>query len=454
SRGEPEQAGTVTAPAPTGDIYKVAGIAGEPEMRVRIQARVPSVELAGTPEFAVTPLRGLVREGRQTVKGPLVFTLDEFGWVVQRPSGKPLRFSRDRDVEVVGLGDDPVICNGTMYPGRFRLTAATSGGNQAGDIARASEQARTIPAAPALAGTGAPGAAAPADPARVIDVIEHVPLEAYLPGVVAKELYEGWPAAAYQVQAVCARSYAIHERLRSMAAGRAFDVEATTRDQAYQGASAPPVARQAVESTRGLVMAYGDAVLRTYYSSTCGGRTASAKETWPITRGYEYNLAAPLQASARPSACQKSPLFTWRTDRDRADLARRLAAYGQKMGFMIRQIKDVQNVSVLAVNAVGRPTEYKVVDSDGKWYRLKAEELRLACNTDYPGSAPITRANRVNSGDLELVLEGSSVLIMGRGFGHGVGMCQFCTRGWAEQGEGYEQMLPRFYHGARLVRAY
>src|SRR5690606_18576940 len=74
--------------------------------------------------------------------------------------------------------------------------------------------------------------------AATFDVVEHVYVEDYLPGVLTRELYPGWADAAYEAQAVAARSYAMHERQRRLASGDYFDVESTTQDQAYGGANA------------------------------------------------------------------------------------------------------------------------------------------------------------------------------------------------------------------------
>src|SRR5690606_21035761 len=138
--------------------------------------------------------------------------------------------------------------------------------------------------------------------------------ESYLPGVVAKELYQTWPLPTFQAQAVCARSYALHERGRARAAGRLFDVEATTQDQVFAGATDLPVAHSAVESTRGQVITYRGGVLRAYYSSTSGGRAASAADTWPTGPGFEFNQAFPLQAAPRQYFDQASPAYRWTRD--------------------------------------------------------------------------------------------------------------------------------------------
>lgn len=420
------------APAPEGEIYKVAGISGEPDIRVRIAAAVPTAVIDGPEAFWVGPVGE--RRYSELLRGPIEVVLGEDAWTVKNGSGQPRVWPREKDLELSPVSEKSgeagwARFNGVKYAGSFRLTAPQGSGSRGGEAAKASGR---VP----------------------FDVIEVLKLEEYLPGVVAKELYRDWSLGTFKVQAITARSYALHERQRSLAAGRKYDVEATTQDQAYGGATQLPVAVQAVRETRGQILEHRGAVLRAYYSSTCGGRTASARDTWPTHRGYEFNLAAPIQGKERPFACEGSPLFRWKVERPKAELVRRLAAYGERNGLLIRQIKDLAKVEVLRTNETGRPAEYKVVEPGGKWYPLRAEELRIACNTDYPGAPPITRQTRVNSGDLEFAVQGSTVVISGRGFGHGVGMCQYCAKAMAERGEPTEAMLELFYPGARVVRAY
>lgn len=332
------------------------------------------------------------------------------------------------------------------------------------------------------------------------DVVEFVGVEQYLPGVVAKEMMTGWPLEAYRAQAVAARTYALHERERSLAAGQAFDLESSDRDQVYGGATSNGVAREAVESTRGVVLMDGDRLLRTYFSSTCGGRTASARDTWPTGPGFEYNLAGPIQAHHRESACTGSPLYRWQVERPRGELVQRLRAFGERQGLMVKRIKDLKAIEVMAYNGDGRPSRYKLIEPGGAWYQLSAEELRLGCNAgvnggkgvaaapapgvtvvaDSGGTAPgaptlgveagpsgavigppatvtlpdVTRQTRVHSSDFEAQVVGERVVFSGRGFGHGVGLCQYCAKAFAERGETWRVMMERFYPGARIVDLY
>src|SRR5690606_22258115 len=132
-------------------------------------------------------------------------------------------------------------------------------------------------------------------PGATLEVINLVPLETYVAGVISKELYSTWPLETYCAQAVTARSYALHERARAARDGRAYDLENTTADQVYGGANMLLVAEQAAEITRGQVLKRRGVILRAYYSSTCGGRPGSAADTWPTGPGYEFNLVDAIQ---------------------------------------------------------------------------------------------------------------------------------------------------------------
>ncbi len=288
----------------------------------------------------------------------------------------------------------------------------------------------------------------------VFDLVESIPIERYLPGVLAKELYFGFHPTAYEAQAIAARTYALHERSRRMRTGDHFDVESTTMDQAYAGADSHPRAADAARKTAGRVLTWNGGLLRTYYSSTCGDRPASARDTWPTTRGFEYNLAEPIQATPRRCACEASPRHRWSVTRPAASAARRLARWGELNGHPIRRLEGLSSIDVAGRNAAGRPNRYRVTGADGGIHELTGEQLRLALNTNRAGLPKITMKDRALSGDVDVTVAGGRVVIEGRGFGHGVGMCQFGAEGLARQGFPAEEILRRYYPGAGLERAY
>lgn len=134
----------------------------------------------------------------------------------------------------------------------------------------------------------------------LLRVVNIVPVEAYLQGVVAGEMPHSWPLEALKAQAVAARSYA----LASLVRGKPFDLYSDVRSQVYLGmAGERPETTRAVLETAGEVALYGGKVATTTYFSSSGGRTASAADV--------YGAAVPYLVS-RPDPWDRiSPHHRW-----------------------------------------------------------------------------------------------------------------------------------------------
>lgn len=287
-----------------------------------------------------------------------------------------------------------------------------------------------------------------------VQAVNALELERYVAAVASRELYPSWEASAYEAQAIAARSYAMQSMGLSAARGRGWHVESGTIDQAYPGHTTHERSIRAVMATRGRVLASGGRVLRAYYSSTSGGRSGSAADTWPTSAGFEYNLAVPLQAHTAVHASDASRYHTWQVVRSADDVTRRLRAWGAANGHTLRSARSVAAIEVERTNRVGRPAVFRVGESNGVSHTLSAEQLRVALNTSAAGLPDVTGDTRVRSGDLEVTATGQRVVIRGRGFGHGVGMCQFSAQALALRGWSAEAILMNFYPGARIERAY
>lgn len=124
-----------------------------------------------------------------------------------------------------------------------------------------------------------------------LTVVDTLPLELYLRGVVPNELGpEQFPSlAALEAQAVAARTYAIANLGRSAVSG--FDICATPRCQVYRGvATHHPLSDEAIERTRGMVLTSAGVPIRALFTSTCGGHTEDVEaifggEPAPYLRG-------------------------------------------------------------------------------------------------------------------------------------------------------------------------
>jgi stage II sporulation protein D len=281
-----------------------------------------------------------------------------------------------------------------------------------------------------------------------LDVVNHVAMEQYLPGVLHRELFAHWDPAAFRAQAVAARSYAIFESAR--AAQRHFDVESTTASQVYGGAVAHERARQAVRDTAGVVLVHDGRVVPAYYSSCCGGTGQNAAFAFPA--GIDI---PPLRGRADANWCMASPNFRWTAIRPRQELAVRIAAWGRANKHPVAQLADIADIRVTGVNQVGRPARFAVVDPAGRVFQLGPEQFRFACNTDAPGTPPLAAQARLKSSHVTPRVLGHQVHFEdGRGHGHGVGMCQWCAQSMATHGYAAQQILEAAYPGATLARVY
>jgi stage II sporulation protein D len=128
---------------------------------------------------------------------------------------------------------------------------------------------------------------------KKLQVVNALPLDTYVLGVVGREMPSNWPAAALEAQAVAARSYALAE-VDNVVTARAYDVYSDTRSQVYGGIAAEsPAVTAAVQATAHQVVLYGGKIATTYFSSSSGGRTVSAAEAWGKSVPYLVSVDDP-----------------------------------------------------------------------------------------------------------------------------------------------------------------
>lgn len=112
-----------------------------------------------------------------------------------------------------------------------------------------------------------------------LTVINNVGIEDYIKGVVPSEMPSGWEAEALKAQAIAARSYALANLGKRAKYG--FDLNDTTEDQVYGGASAETMkTNYLVDETKGLVLTQDLKIIPAYYSASAGGQTINASAVW------------------------------------------------------------------------------------------------------------------------------------------------------------------------------
>lgn len=286
------------------------------------------------------------------------------------------------------------------------------------------------------------------------DVVNDLDIDGYLKGVVSVELYSSWEDQAYMAQSIAARTYAIYEA-RTSGAGRYWDLYADERSQAYRGMESETAKSiRTVDATAGLVVAQGPAggerIFKSYYSSCCGGKTQSAYDAF----GDDYTRA--LSEEERGGTCSISPRFSWGPIViSKQEIARRISVWAKRrseqQGALVPEtrMQGVDRIDLAYLNKLDRPVLFYVTDTAGQRFMMRAEDLRTAINTDAAAGSILYSGffKPVNDRDVIRFTEG-------HGYGHGVGMCQWCAQRLALMGWDHKRIVLWSYPGAKLIRAY
>ncbi|MCS5692151.1 SpoIID/LytB domain-containing protein [Cyanobium sp. FGCU-6] len=283
-----------------------------------------------------------------------------------------------------------------------------------------------------------------------LQAINVIGVESYLPSVVGSEMPATWPLPALMAQAVAARTYALGQRRPSAP----FDLKATVASQVYRGVSAETAStREAVARTRGEVLTYGDALINAVFHSSSGGATENSGEIW--SRQLPYLVSV-------PDFDQRSPVRQWEQRYEPEQLRR---AFPETDG--------VRGIEVLAKSSTGRIRRARIIGPAGA-LELSGPELRqrlglrstMASFQFLPTAAPVVgvplfapaaagsiqgAVGAAGRNDDPPAVAAPSLLVSGRGFGHGVGMSQWGAYGLALKGQGHRQILSHYYPGARLT---
>lgn len=235
-------------------------------------------------------------------------------------------------------------------------------------------------------------------------VINIVPLEEYLYGVVPSEMPYYWHQEALKTQAVLARTYTLN-RIKS-GVGKDYDLENTENSQVYKGKSAEySSTTDAVNSTKGEVIYYENVIANVYFHSTCGGHTESPKNVWSVK-------SPPYLNGVECQYCKDSPWAEWerRIKREQWD----------------EFIKD-SNIE-LEINSSGRLSRLNGIEG------TKIRSIFKLPSTFIVG----------------IEVRENEVIVKGKGYGHGVGVCQWGTKKMAEVGFSYRDIISYYLPGVTV----
>lgn len=274
-----------------------------------------------------------------------------------------------------------------------------------------------------------------------LNAINVIDIEKYLRGVVPYEIgrLDESKFEALKAQAVAARTYAYKHYGSRKAQG--FDVYADTRDQVYKGIhSVSDVTDKAVRETEGVVMTYNGEFITAYYHSTCGGETEGV-----VTWGRPNHPYLQNKPDLRPDGtpwCRESNYTEWTREFDESELRDLFQINAKEAKANVPSFSSIHAINILDTLKSGRIHTLEITTNSGK-FTAKADKIRWLFKrggTILPSS--FFRIHR----------NGDQWILKGKGFGHGVGLCQMGARARAQAGQSYIQILTHYYPGITLEK--
>ncbi len=283
------------------------------------------------------------------------------------------------------------------------------------------------------------------DPDGDISAINVLGVEDYLRGVLPYELgtVDREALEALKAQAIVARTYAYKRMLRS--GNQDFHLYSDVQDQVYKGVRGEYLlSDRAVWETRGMAVTHADTLALCYYFSTCGGHTASKDEVWGggaipylTARGDTDDTGEPWCKASKYSAWTEEWTASQLTGILRRNL--RSAGVGDYPNFnVLKDLDVVQRASCGRIRVLRLQTDRGPI-------QVKGDKVRWALR---PAA---TESKILPSAWFNVKLAGGKVTAEGKGFGHGVGLCQVGAIGRARAKQNYREIIQAYYQGVQIV---
>ncbi len=276
------------------------------------------------------------------------------------------------------------------------------------------------------------------------DAINLIPPEPYLAGVVGAEMPNYWEPEALKAQVIAARTYCFYIKER-FGNNRSWDVSKTAANQVYLGLSAESTTIwNAVNQTTGMVLICKQTtgeedVFPAYYSSTCGGHTESSENVFG-------DFFEPLVGVPCPYCkdVAKPKFFFWPAVQfTMEDVSNRLLEKYPNLN-RLGEIVDITVANQSNYQEFSRLTKIQLTGSTGEKEFLRCEDFRLTIDPT---------GNKLKSANFKIERwDDSWAFVSGRGWGHGVGMCQCGAEGMARKGKDAKQILSHYYPDSKISK--
>jgi stage II sporulation protein D len=201
-------------------------------------------------------------------------------------------------------------------------------------------------------------------------------------------------------------------------------VDSGVSDQVYEGIGKEDLqSRKAVEETEGELLLYQGRPIFAVYHSCCGGETESPENLWPGYFPYLKGIAC--------NFCVDSPHFLWNYPVDSETLRKTL----KRAGFLGSTVLEIE----VAERSQSRRVLQLVVKSEKDQLKIPGKEFRRLLGYDF-----------IRSTNFVVQKKDGVYLFSGFGWGHGIGLCQWGSRGMAEKGNDYRSILKYYYQNVEV----
>lgn len=290
-----------------------------------------------------------------------------------------------------------------------------------------------------------------------ITAVNRIGIENYLLSVISSEMKSSASLELLKAHAVISRSWClrrIEERKRHCPGADIphldYDVCADDHCQRYQGVgmAVGENVRKAIDETWGKALRFGGEICDARYSKCCGGRTELFSTCWEDRDpGYLRSVEdsdgdgcfcdceddAVLSQVLNDYDLETKDFFRWELRYGREELSRLIRERtGEDYG-LIKALEPVET------GPSGRIKYLKIVGSRKTGVIGKELKIRRALSDSH-----------LKSSAFEVIEEGDTFILRGRGWGHGVGLCQIGAAVMAEKGYSYEEILGHYYEGAEI----
>lgn len=256
-------------------------------------------------------------------------------------------------------------------------------------------------------------------------VIEETELEDYLEGVIGREMPSSWTKNTLFAQAVAARTFALFQKKKH----KNGTYHLSKLDMSYGGRDKEEKrTRDIINKSKGIIMVYDWLLFPGYFHSTCGGYTED------VNLVFKEKSIPPL-SGVMCENCGASKYYRWETDIDKDEFAQKLSNYKVK-------VSRTLSVKPLEPGKGGHATTISVSDSSGT-KNIEANTFRL-----------LIGPNKLYSTAFYAKSNTDSIKFTGRGWGHGVGLCQYGAQKMGISGSKWYEILKHYYPKIDLVKIY